>query len=109
MAKLYSDDNTPPYLIPEVVEVTPLYEINSTAYAVKVEYNMKDSIHSSVIMLERADGDPIPTNMNTLKEKVLSGNDYQPHHSMQWIIKTIEDPDQGRPVRIDDNTRALEI
>lgn len=109
MAKLYRDDNTPPYLIPEVVEVAPLYEINSTAYAVKVEYNMKDSIHSSVLMLDRVDGDPIPTNMNTIKEKVLSSSDFLPHHSMQWVVKVLEEPDQGKPVRIDDNTRALEI
>lgn len=108
MAKI-TTKNEVPYIVPEVVETTPLYEINSTAYAVKVEYNLKDSLHSSVVMLKREDGDPIPTNMNVIRDKVLKLPDYEPNHSIQWIMCRVTDPDYRNPDAIDDNIRPLEI
>ena len=108
MAKIKTQ-NDEPFIIPEVVETTPLYEINSTAYAVKVEYSLKDSLHSTVVMLKREDGDPIPTNMNVIRDKVLKLRDFEPNHSIQWIMSKVADPDYRTPDAIDDNIRPLEI
>ena len=109
MAKIQNYSGGYQTLLPEVVEVAPLYEVNSTAYAVKVEYNFNDTLHPTVVLLERTDGDPIPSNMEELKAKVINAGDIDPHHSMHWIVKLVEDPDYRNPIRIDDNVRPLEI
>ena len=109
MAKIQRHEQGYITLRPEVVEVAPLYQVNSTAYAVKVEFDFNDTMHSSVVLLEGNDGDPIPTNMEELKSKVLAQSELDPHHSMHWITKLVEDPDYRNPVRIDDNVRPLEI
>lgn len=109
MAKIQTFSGGYSTLRPEVVEVAPLYQVNSTAYTVKVEFDFNDTIHSSVVLLERNDGDPVPTNMEELKTKVMAQAELDPHHSMHWITKLVEDPDYRNPIRIDDNVRPLEI
>jgi hypothetical protein len=102
MAKIINDS----ILAPDVVEVAPLYEINSTAYAVSVEFSLSDSAHKATHISIRTDGDPVPTNMTD----ILSGlrvSDLEPHFSMQWINKKTQNPGPGRGVAIQDNIEEI--
>ena len=83
-------------LQPEIVEAVPLHAINSTAYAVKLEYKFEDSLHGSVVVALREDGDPIPTNMDTVKRQIPNHTDIEPHFSMDWLNRKIQSPGRGR-------------
>ena len=86
-------------LLPEIVEAAPLHAINSTAYAVKLEYRYEDSLHGSVVVAFREDGDPIPTNVEQVKAHVdLGVTDTEPHFSMEWTNRKVQTPAKGRPL-----------
>ena len=91
-------------LLPEIVSATPLHEINSTAYAVKLEYRFEDSLHGSVVVAFREDGDPIPTNVEQVKAHVdLGVTDIEPHFSMEWTNRKVQTPAKGRPLSTEDS------
>ena len=86
-------------LMPEIVTATPLHEINSTAYAVKLEYRFEDSLHGSVVVAFREDGDPIPTNVEQVKAHIKTAfTDIEPHFSMEWTNRKVQTPAKGRPL-----------
>ncbi len=95
------------HLVPEVKECTPLYSINSTSFAAKVEYDFKDSMHSSIAILDKVDG-KIPSNLNLLNDLVFSsGIDFYPHFSPMWAFKLTSDPKQGNVDAIQDTVDEI--
>ncbi len=100
-------DSSSEHLVPEIKECTPLYSINSTAFAAKIEYDFKDSLHSSVAIFVKVDGE-IPSNLDTLnKLVVISGIDYFPHFSPSWAFKLTSDPKQGNSDAIQDTVDEI--
>lgn len=83
-------------LQPEIVECVPLHAINSTAYAVKLEYKFEDSLHGSVVVALREDGDPIPTNMAIVRSQIPNHTDIEPHFSMDWLNRKVQAPGKYR-------------
>lgn len=83
-------------LQPEIVECVPLHAINSTAYAVKLEYKYEDSLHGSVVVALREDGDPIPTNMAIVRSQIPNHTDIEPHFSMDWLNRKVQAPGKYR-------------
>lgn len=83
-------------LIPEVVQVSPMHEINSTAYAAKLTYKFEDSLHSSVVICKKEENDPIPTKVSLTQEQLSNEMDIEPHFSMEWTNRKIQTPGQGR-------------
>lgn len=101
------NDTTSAHLVPEIKECAPLYSINSTAFAAKIEYDFKDSLHSSVAIFDKVDG-KIPSNLDTLNKLTLSsGIDYFPHFSPSWAFKLTSDPKQGNVDALQDTVDEI--
>lgn len=95
-------------LRPDIVEATPMHSINSTAYACKIEYKFEDSLHSSIVVAFREDGDPVPTNMEEVKTQVDPRLiDIEPHFSMEWANKKVQTPSKYNSVATEDSIEEL--
>jgi hypothetical protein len=106
-ARFSATDSSSEHLVPGIKECTPLYSINSTAFAAKIEYDFKDSLHSSVAIFDKVDG-KIPSNLDTLNKLVLSsGIDYFPHFSPSWAFKLTSDPKQGNVDALQDTVDEI--